>query len=227
MSNQQYNLVRLIQNAIRTNELTKDVFLPVYEVLMLPDTIYNAFFTELAASMSMDKNIVIDTFKRILNNFIASNQSFITEVSQQQDSKKLTERQISHNQFVLVFRHCLMAVYYRHNDRSIKINSDQQLCETINTFMKSFGHVQFWKAIQQLIPDKTVKQLRDFYAKSFQKVLFETQMEEQDKLMLRKMVDLEGSPSDIADKFLQLTGKNYFQRNIIMYVINLRRRQQK
>ncbi|CAL5992351.1 Hypothetical_protein [Hexamita inflata] len=85
----------------------------------------------------------------------------------------------------------------------------------------------FWGYVQQLIPEKTDKQLREYYQKSFQRLMYESLTDEDDIRLLKQLFlnDPNKRAAVLADEFMQACqNKNYFKRNIVMYIVNLKRK---
>ncbi|CAL6012587.1 Hypothetical_protein [Hexamita inflata] len=107
------------------------------------------------------------------------------------------------------------------------ITNDQELCIQINDYFKNSGQKDLWKQLNEQIPTKTIKQLREYYQKSFQRVLYDNQIDVEDKETLRQLMEqmTDDSPTSIANSFCMISkNKNYFKRNIVMYIINLKRK---
>ncbi|CAL5978102.1 Hypothetical_protein [Hexamita inflata] len=97
-----------------------------------------------------------------------------------------------------------------------------QLCILLNEYLLNNNQTQFWKEVQELVQEKSAQQLRDYYQKSFQRVMYEGALSVHDKIILCKLIDeMNVKPAQIADKFMEVVGKDkYFKRNIIMYIVN-------
>ncbi|CAL6049064.1 Hypothetical_protein [Hexamita inflata] len=107
------------------------------------------------------------------------------------------------------------------------ITNDQELCIQINDYFKNSGQKYFWKQLNDQIPNKTSKQLREYYQKSFQRVLYDNSIDVEDKETLRQLIEQmpNDTPTSIANAFCEVSrNKNYFKRNIVMYIINLKRK---
>ncbi|CAL6096364.1 Hypothetical_protein [Hexamita inflata] len=97
-----------------------------------------------------------------------------------------------------------------------------QLCILLNEYLLNNNQTQFWKEVQEQVQEKSAQQLRDYYQKSFQRVMYEGALSVHDKIILCKLIDeMNAKPAQIADKFMEMVGKDkYFKRNIIMYIVN-------
>ncbi|CAL6081753.1 Hypothetical_protein [Hexamita inflata] len=137
-------------------------------------------------------------------------------------SQQFTEFQ---NSFAQSMKQVLREQSLLHVD--LEIHTEQELCACVNNHLKESGQKQFWKRMNELIPSKNIKQLREYYQKSFQRVLYENQIDYADKEVLRELIRKHQteSPTEIAGRFMQVCAqKNYFKRNIVMYIINLKRK---
>ncbi|CAL6081755.1 Hypothetical_protein [Hexamita inflata] len=137
-------------------------------------------------------------------------------------SQQFTEFQ---NSFAQSMKQVLREQSLLHVD--LEIHTEQELCACVNNHLKESGQKQFWKRMNELIPSKNIKQLREYYQKSFQRVLYENQIDYADKEVQRELIRKHQteSPTEIAGRFMQVCAqKNYFKRNIVMYIINLKRK---
>ncbi|CAL6099292.1 Hypothetical_protein [Hexamita inflata] len=102
--------------------------------------------------------------------------------------------------------------------------TQEELC----VFIKDNGILNitcFWKQLAELFLNKTTKQIRDYYNKAFQKVLYTQQLTVYDKANLHTLNQIwaEEPPAFIAKKFTLVSEESgYFPQNVIMYVVNLR-----
>ncbi|CAL5991390.1 Hypothetical_protein [Hexamita inflata] len=108
--------------------------------------------------------------------------------------------------------------------------SNQELCEKIDDYVANNKRAVFWKKLHLLIPEKTHIQLSDYYTKSFSKCMFKEYITYEDKLILRRiMMQMpDEKPAVVVDRFIETTGSNqYFKRNLVMYIVNLKSSSQK
>ncbi|CAL5971036.1 Hypothetical_protein [Hexamita inflata] len=103
--------------------------------------------------------------------------------------------------------------------------SDRELCLLANKTVEADSTQQFWNRVASMVPSKTKKQLYDFYHTSFSKVLFDTKMTQKDKKIIESMNrhHPKEKPAELAQIFLQRTGRNISKHNVIMQFVNIRR----
>ncbi|CAL5987776.1 SANT/Myb_domain [Hexamita inflata] len=218
MQNQVQLLMQKIQNQIQVRPQ------PVlYDIMMLPDGMYEQFF----ADMSMQKNISIHNLKHDFSEAVRQqfHTTTIPEISVTNNStaqKKPLKEQFAEQKHR--FAEALSQVL---KEYGIDTNTadHKQMCTQVDGCIQEHGQKKFWKSMQQLMPDKTVKQLRDYYSRSFQQVLYNCQISYEDKQVLRKLMATNSHerPSSIAHYFMEQysgEGKNYSHRNIVVYIIN-------
>ncbi|CAL6058090.1 Hypothetical_protein [Hexamita inflata] len=154
------------------------------------------------------------------------------EASQQNIGKKKVrqtyQRAIKQEyvEFQQLFSQKLKEIILTYVPRAV-ITNDQELCIQINDYFKNSGQKDLWKQLNEQIPTKTIKQLREYYQKSFQRVLYDNQIDVEDKETLRQLMEqmTDDSPTSIANSFCMVSkNQNYFKRNIVMYIINLKRK---
>ncbi|CAL6115534.1 Hypothetical_protein [Hexamita inflata] len=106
--------------------------------------------------------------------------------------------------------------------------SDKELCRFVNEVVEKDVSQQFWNRVATFFPEKSKKQLYDFYRNSFQKAIYDADMSVDDKLLLEAL-NLQKpvvKPAVLAQEFIEKTGKNLLKHNVVMQVVNLRRAQQ-
>ncbi|CAL6012225.1 Hypothetical_protein [Hexamita inflata] len=205
-----------------------------YQVMMLPDTQYNMRFAQLSLDMNVDVNTLKQQFVEVAMTQLVNKQTrYLPEADSQENAGRKKVRQTYHRaikqeyqQFQKLYAEKLFQVL-RSADNTAVFTDDRELCSQVNEHLASHGQKTFWSSLQVLVPSKTVKQLREYYQKSFLRVLYDSQIDVQDKELLREMIESqrEANPTDIANQFLEVcANKNYFKRNIVMYVINLKRK---
>ncbi|CAL6107216.1 Hypothetical_protein [Hexamita inflata] len=206
----------------------------VYQVMMLPDNQYHVRFAQLSLEMNVDMNILKDMFVEVAMNQLVNKQvNRLQEANSKESSGRKKVRQTYHRdikpeyqQFQKLYAEKLFQVLRSRNQKAV-FSDDRDICIQVNNHIANFGQKNFWHSLQTLLPSKTVKQLREYYQKSFMRVLYDNQIDVQDKELLRQIIEKqsETSPTAIANQFLQVCcNKNYFKRNIVMYIINLRRK---
>ncbi|CAL5991148.1 Hypothetical_protein [Hexamita inflata] len=208
--------------------------LVAYQVMMLPDAQYHTRFAQLSLELNVDMNTLKQQFVEIAMQQLVNKQlSRFPEANSQESAGKKKVRKMYHRdikqeyqQFKQLYAERLFQVL-RSADGSAVFTNDKKLCNQIDEHLATHGQKFFWPSLQAMIPSKTVKQLREYYQNSFSRVLYDSQIDVQDKELLREMIESqrEACPTDIANQFLEVCrNKNYFKRNIVMYVINMKRK---
>ncbi|CAL6043025.1 Hypothetical_protein [Hexamita inflata] len=204
-----------------------------YQVMMLPDNQYDIAFAQVSMELNVDVNTLKQQFVEVaMEQLVIKHVSCAPEADSQENAGKKKVRQTyqraikqEYQQFQKLYAEKLFQVL-RSADNTAVFTNDRELCIQVNAHFTSFGQKNFWHNLQALIPNKTVKQLREYYQKSFMRVLYDNQIDVRDKELLREIIDNQknASPTDIAIQFQNVCqNKNYFQRTIVMYVINMRR----
>ncbi|CAL5971968.1 Hypothetical_protein [Hexamita inflata] len=220
--------IQTISSAVKHGDYANVDQTVAYDMMMLPDNAYSFLISTLFYEHNINVTYLHQQIQTMTTRLLV-----IPHRAQQSATPAVVEIQMAPNSkhqrissFQQLFRQAITEVLYRY-DKSVDVKDDVQLCSQVNRLFERSGKIQFWLQVQELIPDKTVKQLREYYSKSFQRILFCKSIDCQDKLLLRGLVNQLGDkkPSEIAHRFQELAAnKNYFQRNIIMYIINLKRR---
>ncbi|CAL5977818.1 Hypothetical_protein [Hexamita inflata] len=89
---------------------------------------------------------------------------------------------------------------------------------------------EFWRQLLEKFSNKTMKQIRDYFQKSFKKVVYKQMLSIYDKqnIQILNYIYNNQSPACIAKKFMMISEEdNYFPHNVLMYIINLRNKVQK
>ncbi|CAL6037670.1 Hypothetical_protein [Hexamita inflata] len=130
-------------------------------------------------------------------------------------------KQQPYSEFQTKFEIAVKNVLSNRIQHELEVDS-AQLCILLNEYLLNNNQTQFWKEVQELVQDKSAQQLRDYYQKSFQRVMYEGALSVHDKIILCKLIDeMNVKPAQIADKFMEMVGKDkYFKRNIVMYIVN-------
>ncbi|CAL6025566.1 Hypothetical_protein [Hexamita inflata] len=205
-----------------------------YQVMMLPDTQYHTRFAQLSLELNVDVNTLKKQFVEVaMEQLVIKHVSCAPEADSQENAgrkkvRRTYQRAIKqeYQQFQKLYAEKLFQVLQSRNQKAV-FSDDRDICMQVNNHIANFGQKNFWHSLQTLIPYKTVKQLREYYQKSFMRVLYDSQIDVQDKELLREMIENQSeiSPTEIANQFLEVcANKNYFKRNIVMYVINIKRK---
>ncbi|CAL5991825.1 SANT/Myb_domain [Hexamita inflata] len=212
----------------------------VLQVMMLPDTHYNLIFAQVSLQLNTDLNTLKKLFIKVAtrqlfvkfsmqSKFIK--QSLTTQIHGEIDNNKGRQTyqhavKQEFKQFQQLFTEKLIQVLRYYNTKA-EFSDNNDVCIKVNLHIAIYGQKQFWKHLQTHIPQKTAKQLREYYQKSFQRILYENHISAQDKQILCEMIKSQqnATPTDIANQFLNIcNNQNYFKRSIVMYVINQKRR---
>ncbi|CAL6025597.1 Hypothetical_protein [Hexamita inflata] len=191
-----------------------------YQVMMLPDTQYHTRFAQLSLELNVDVNTLKQQFVEVAMTQLVNKQTrYLPEADSQESAGKKKVRQTyqraikqEYQQFQKLYAEKLFQVL-RSADNTAVFTDDRELCSQVNEHLASHGQKTFWSSLQALVPSKTVKQLREYYQKSFLRVLYDSQIDVQDKELLREMIESqrEASPTDIANQFLEVCAKELLQ----------------
>ncbi|CAL5988648.1 Hypothetical_protein [Hexamita inflata] len=192
---------------------------------MLENEPYDQFWRFFSMYTSIQENELKSTFN-LLSNVIMS-QKYSREINSFQFRKSVYRQQSEPViQFRNVFTIALKQVLNKLYQIDIQEYSEKDVCLFLNTNLKTSDKTTFWQEVTQQIQGKTNKQIQDYYCHSYQTVIYDRQLSNQDKTILRYLNEFWNyqRPAFVADKFLEMVNeKNYFKHNIIMYIINLRR----
>ncbi|CAL5977516.1 SANT/Myb_domain [Hexamita inflata] len=189
---------------------------------------YSLFWTKLSELAQVSEEqlrqalipLSISTFtqNRLQTISLAQPQNFLKQsvFRQSSESSEIFKQQFIFNMKVILSKQ-IKVVQFEHM-------TQEELC----VFIKDNGIQNitcFWKQLAELFPNKTTKQIRDYYNKAFQKVLYTQQLTVYDKANLHALNQIwaEEPPAFIAKKFALVSEESgYFPQNVIMYVVNLR-----
>ncbi|CAL6076089.1 SANT/Myb_domain [Hexamita inflata] len=222
MQNQVHSLMQKFQQMLISNP--KQV---LYEIMMLPDGAYHYLLTEMSTQMSIPPNELKLHFSEAVTQqfrIIDFNKSHISNNGDIQ--KKSLKDQYAEQRHAFAKQ---LANVLQENNIISDTFDHKQMCIDVDTCIQEHGQKIFWKSMQKLIPYKTVKQLRDYYHRSFQQVLYNCHISFEDKQILQKLMNTYPSerPSSIAHHFMQEYAgeeRGYSHRNIVVYIINSRRK---
>ncbi|CAL5992395.1 Hypothetical_protein [Hexamita inflata] len=198
-----------------------------FEVMMLSDNFYRLCFANASFELNVSMNSLHQTFQEI------AMQQLVQQVEQQQ-CKKPKETEIQRPIYSISKRYTDFQSLFEKSIKQVllkygvgKCEDSQELCRQVNICLQLTNKKSFWSQVQQLIPEKSDKQLREYFQKSFQRVMYQDLTDEDDKRLLKQLFirDPEKRAAAIADEFLQICNhQNYFKRSIVMYIINLKRK---
>ncbi|CAL6067409.1 Hypothetical_protein [Hexamita inflata] len=103
--------------------------------------------------------------------------------------------------------------------------SDRELCVLVNSIVENDATQQFWNRVAAQVRSKTKKQLYDFYHTSFSKALYDSNITKEDKALIEQLnqEQPEKKPAELAQTFLEQTGRNVLKHNVVMCFVNIRR----
>ncbi|CAL6020395.1 Hypothetical_protein [Hexamita inflata] len=160
------------------------------------------------------KYLTINTFKSFeptesLNGTRCYNLVENTPRTQSKDSIK----------FQQLFSQCLQIIILSNE------SDNKKLCQQVISYLKCNCSKIFWKQLQELIPEKSIKYLKEYYQNSFKRFAHQEFMTLEDKIILKDLMNemKSSKPAEIAEIFMEMTkDKNYFRRNVIMYIVNMK-----
>ncbi|CAL6054489.1 SANT/Myb_domain [Hexamita inflata] len=199
------------------------------QTMLLSETLYEQLFDLLSTELGLESIFLRHLFnEQIVSKHLLKSNHHDSSVSQLQSGYRLKEpfmrkqslnAQNVQNIFVTAIKQALIKLNYSVNG----FTNHHQLCVLVNEHLKNNNSSEFWSEIRKLIPEKTEIQLREYYQKSFMRHMYEESISIQDKIILCDLMKQMASakPSKIADEFVRMVGTGkYFQRNVIMYVVN-------
>ncbi|CAL6005678.1 SANT/Myb_domain [Hexamita inflata] len=221
MKNQVNTLLNMFENFLQTEPQQV-----LFEVMMLPDNMYTYLFAQVSAQMNVAVSQLKCQFSAVVNENFHIKCQHSTTPSYDSCLKQKTVKQ-QYEEQKLQFAQKLGQVLAE-NKVSATVSDHKLLCSQVDSCIQECGQKKFWKSMQSRMPDKTVKQVRDYYHRSFQQVLYNCQISYEDKQVLQKLMAAspQERPTDIATHFLEICSnevKNYSRRNIVVYIVNARR----
>ncbi|CAL6079352.1 Hypothetical_protein [Hexamita inflata] len=199
-----------------------------YHVLMLSDLLYHKLFEHTAQLLQISEYQVRNQFNQlVLKYFNKSQLQLRSNDTKRQCCYNLQEnhprtQSSSSIQFQNMYSQCLQKV------TQFNESDNKKLCQQVITYLQNNDSFLFWQQMHQLIPEKTTVQLREYFQNSFKRFMHQEYLIQEDKLILKEMINRtkDGKPSEIADRFMEMTKeKNYFKRNVVMYIANLQNKQ--
>ncbi|CAL6039961.1 Hypothetical_protein [Hexamita inflata] len=197
--------------------------------MMLPDQIYSNLFNQVQIQLNLPMKVLQQQFWDLANQYVYNFQCSQTQLSlnQSQDCYNRTTKRkqsVSDIEFEQVFVSKIQQIFTEENI-NIEANNNYELCQEIANYLQKHQNSQitFWNKLSQKIQNKTSVQLREYYKKSFSKFLYTQCITNEDKQVLKQLILQmpDSKPSEIASHFMSVTSeRNYFKRNIIMYVVN-------
>ncbi|CAL6039087.1 Hypothetical_protein [Hexamita inflata] len=187
----------------------------VEKVLSLPNQLFIRLLVQLSFALNVEYNSLLNYF----NTQIAPN---IIQKSMHKFKFTQTRTQPANQIFFkLMFSQALKTVLQSIFSQSVSFDGDAHLCQYVNEHFKMNGQVDFWIKMKGIIPEKSERQLREYYQKSFQRCMYLECISEPDKEFLCNLIDKMQGQKPAADRFFSVVGtEKYFKRNVVMYVIN-------
>ncbi|CAL6001004.1 SANT/Myb_domain [Hexamita inflata] len=226
MQNQIQLLLQIIKNKLQSKPQ-----LVLYDVMMLPDNTYQYLFAELSMEMNIPQNELKQYYSEAVNQNFQTKLTPINSNILQSNGisyiQKITQKELFAEQ-KRRFAEILAQVLKEYNIQSNPADH-KQMCTYVDICIQEHGQKRFWTSMSQLMPEKTVKQLRDYYTRSFQQVLYNCQLSYDDKRVLKQLMQQysQEQPTTIANHFMKhfsSEDNNYCHRNIVVYIINCRRK---
>ncbi|CAL5992189.1 Hypothetical_protein [Hexamita inflata] len=227
------------QNSQLVDTIAKQFYVPrgafleyrvALQVMMLPDQLFQQLFVQLALELNASPaELTKIFFDQIVMKHLVTSSNYI-DLSLKLDVKEPRFKQntsrtqsVTSLEFQNRFAAALVDALAFAQGKVTIFQDNAQLCKAVNQHLMQNGQVEFWKKVGKTITEKNGQQLRDYYQKSFLRLMYQECISGQDKQLLCKLIDqMEGQkPSVIADRFFEAVGaEKYFKRNIIMYVVN-------
>ncbi|CAL6010978.1 Hypothetical_protein [Hexamita inflata] len=220
MQNEQ-ELVNCLSKLLQIKNSAKHVS---FYVLMLPDHLHTRLFTEVALLLESTEIIVRDQFRLLtLKYFVNNSLCYLTENIN--TTYNLTENcpRTQSKESILFqnkFANCLQQTL------NINTSDNKILCQNVLHYFNDNGSKQFWRKMGELIPEKTTVQLREYFQNSFRRFMHQEYLNKEDKVILLELIKQmkDKKPAQIADEFMDtVKDRNYFKRNVVMYIINMKK----
>ncbi|CAL6048924.1 Hypothetical_protein [Hexamita inflata] len=187
-----------------------------YHVLMLPDLMYENLFSHLAATLQMNKHLVLELFADVAVNHLTARPQPVKTYNlvgnrprtQSQQSIAFQNRFANGLQMVL----------------GVNTTDYRELCLEVN-WLNSREKTNLWYELSLVIAEKKPTQLREYFQNSFQRFMHQEYINKEDKVILKNLINemKDKKPAVIAEKFMEMTAdRNYFKRNVVMYVVNMK-----
>ncbi|CAL5977522.1 Hypothetical_protein [Hexamita inflata] len=220
-------LSTMIFNKINCQTISYAVSELVFNIMMQKNSNYSLFWAQFSDLTQIPEEQLIKEFISLsIKTIVKRNQTIqysntLINFKQSVFRKSSQSSELFRQQFISNLK---LSLYSQFNYIEFQNLSQQELC----TFIKDNNvqeNIEFWKEFTNMFPNKTTKQIRDYYNKAFQKVLYTQQLTVYDKANLHALNQIwaEEPPAFIAKKFALVSEESgYFPQNVIMYVVNLR-----
>ncbi|CAL5971028.1 Hypothetical_protein [Hexamita inflata] len=229
----------MIQPAMLVDTIANQFYIPngIYleyrvaiQVMMLPNHLFQQLFVQISMELkSTPTELIKIFFDKIAMKHLVVTCSYVN-ISLKLDEKQPKFKQstpraqsASSLDFQSRFGAALTIALTQAQQKTVSFQNNAQLCKAVNHHFLLYGQVDFWKKVSRLITDKNEQQLKDYYQKSFLRLMFQECISETDKILLCQLISQmdDQKPSIIANRFLEEVGTDkYFKRNIVMYIVN-------
>ncbi|CAL5992289.1 Hypothetical_protein [Hexamita inflata] len=161
-------------------QLQTEPELLTYNVMMLSDKAYKICFVNASLELNMNVNKLQLIFQNIVMQELVSKQIIIqSQKIMQPEYQRPTHRICKRfTDFEILFEKSIQKVLLNYGIDECE--NSYELCRQINMCLQLTNKKNFWGNVQQLIPEKTDKQLREYYQKSFQRLMYESLTDEDD-----------------------------------------------
>ncbi|CAL6040956.1 Hypothetical_protein [Hexamita inflata] len=223
-------LVEAVANILNLKETNDLAYRVAVQVMMLPDPTFQQLFVMLSFQMNVNSTYIMKLF---VNNVVmmqlwncpVSHNIIIPLKFQDPHFKRSSPRvkALTSQEAEDRFAAALQRVIESSQNKSLSCKNYSELCQEANQHFILIHKRDFWRKLSLLIPEKTDKQLRDYYQKSFLRNMYTECISDNDKVQLCNMVEQmpNSKPSQIANRFAELVGESkYFKRNLVMYIVN-------
>ncbi|CAL5993695.1 Hypothetical_protein [Hexamita inflata] len=191
----------------------------IFHVLMLSQMDYDKLFAHISFVTNVCSKQLQIIFKQMTHQkfYIQETQNVVSQVTTDLTAKRQQLKQSWNDiQFEQLFVKCVKIILEL---EQTEINNIQ-LCQLVDNYLKANKSITFWNRLSSLIT-KTPTQLRQYFTKSFRKYLFVQCLSDKDKYILKELIQkyVNMKPGEIADQLEQISGNNYFRRNVIMFIV--------
>ncbi|CAL5993627.1 Hypothetical_protein [Hexamita inflata] len=191
----------------------------IAQVLSLPNQLFIRLLVQLSFALNVEYNALLNYFNMQIAPKYTQKSTYKFKFTQ----ARTQPENLIH--FKRIFSQALKTVLQTILNQSVSFESDAHMCQYVNEHFKVNGQVDFWVKMNGIISEKSKRQLREYYQKSFQRCMYLECISEPDKELLCSLIDQmqDQKPSAVVGRFLSIIGtEKYFKRNVVMYVINRR-----
>ncbi|CAL6082681.1 Hypothetical_protein [Hexamita inflata] len=222
---QEYKLIECLSQLLQVKQCAKQVS---FYVLMLPDNLHTRIFHEVALLLQTSEKQVREQFQLLTIKYLVKDTIKSPQPTEDLNTTRCYNLIENHprtqSQASIKFQN-------RYSEAIQKVMNIQQpdnkkLCQELLNYFENYGSIKFWKQMHELIPEKSKVQLREYFQNSFKRFVHQEYLSQEDKIVLKDLIIQmkDRKPSEIADKFMEIAkDKNYFKRNVIMYVVNMKK----